>query len=128
MQVLLGATTLFFCCCRVAAFSSQDLVSGLRHTDAAPFFCCCRVAAFGSEDLARRTRTDTRMHATSDFIYKMGEFGTVRRRVQKLQAAFFFSIFFAFFGQKIITIAYNMKGCSSGHNKRTAILLLLTRL
>jgi hypothetical protein len=25
MQVLLGAATLFFCCCRVAAFGSQDL-------------------------------------------------------------------------------------------------------
>jgi hypothetical protein len=25
MQVLLGAATLFFCCCHVAAFGSQDL-------------------------------------------------------------------------------------------------------
>jgi hypothetical protein len=35
MQVLLGAATLFFCCCRVAAFGSHDLalrtwVSGPR--------------------------------------------------------------------------------------------------
>jgi len=41
MQVLLGAAT--------AGFHDLD------GTDAAPFFCCCRVAAFGSQDLALRT-------------------------------------------------------------------------
>jgi hypothetical protein len=35
--------------------SRDSWVSGLRQTDAAPFFCCCRVAAFGSQDLSSRT-------------------------------------------------------------------------
>ncbi len=34
--------------------SRHSWVSGLRQTDAAPFFCCCRVAAFGSQDLSFR--------------------------------------------------------------------------
>jgi hypothetical protein len=36
MQVLLGAATLFFCCCRVAAFGSQDLA--LRTWVSGPWF------------------------------------------------------------------------------------------
>ncbi len=53
MQVLLGATTLIFCCCRVVAFGSQDLgprtlIFGSQ--DLGP-----RTLIFGSQDLGPRT-------------------------------------------------------------------------
>jgi hypothetical protein len=72
MQVLLGAATFFFCCCRVAAFGSQDLalrtwVSGPRylalttdgHRQSWSIFdshdLSFRTSIFGSQDLGFRT-------------------------------------------------------------------------
>jgi hypothetical protein len=62
----------------------------------------------------------------------MGEFGTVRRRVQKLQAALFSHFLCIFYHQGNPSLAEKKGEKDSypvfGHNKRTTILLLLTRL
>jgi hypothetical protein len=99
MQVLLGAATFFFYCCRVTAFGSQDLdlktsIFGSqdlgfrtqidRHWVSGPGRTHTRVGvmAAGSRwsvisvaestiENAPRTSSDRRTDATSDFIYKM---------------------------------------------------------
>jgi hypothetical protein len=59
MQVLLGAATLFFCCCRVAAFDSQDLD--------------LRTSIFDSQDLGFRTQTDHVSYLLSSYLKRLTE-------------------------------------------------------
>jgi hypothetical protein len=75
MQVLLRATTLFFCYCRVVAFGSQDLgfktwLSILRSSTGARS-CVFPCVQWSHTSLFSTSSGHRQTDATSDFIYKI---------------------------------------------------------